>query len=61
MREQEPPGGWDRPIAGAAPEARTRRGLWWAAGAATGCLLLTVWVILIAVVVLAVVLVTRAL
>jgi hypothetical protein len=61
VREQEPPGGWEQPIAGARPEARSRRGLWWAAGAATGCLLLAVWVILIAAVVLVVVLASRAL
>ena len=61
MRDQEPPGGWDRPIAGPAVESRSRRGLWWAAGAVAGVLLVVLWLVLIAAVVLVVVLVSKAL
>ena len=60
MRDQEPPGGWDRPVAPAAPETAPRRGLWWVAAAAAGIFLLVLWLILLAVAVLLVVLVSRA-
>ena len=61
MRDQEPPGGWDRPVAGAAPEAGSRRGLWWAAGAVAGVFFLALWLIVIAVVVLLVVVLSKVL
>ena len=61
MRDQEPPGGWDRPLAEPAPEGAPRRSLWWAAGAAVGVVLLAVWLALVALVILAVVLLSKAL
>ena len=61
MRDQEPPGGWDRPVAGAGAESRSRRGLWWVVGAVAGAALLALWVLLVAAVVLVVVLVSKAL
>jgi hypothetical protein len=61
VRNQEPPGGWDRPIPGATPESRSRRGLWWAAGAVAGVFLLALWLVLIAAAMLVVVLVSKAL